>query len=349
MAEQEIKWLHSNSLDNKDPDLDLGGNQSKFEIAINPMNNLFSDVKPSDATDGYIDYRCFYIANKKPDITYTNVLLTLTSDDLCSTIDIGSKLENDQQRITVFSTPDVGGYIILQTEFGSPFTCYWTGSAATFANEIQTKIRMTFLCDDVTVTYEGGPVISYLVEFAGVAQNRKVGLIQLLQNNFVSQQGPEYRVASYISADPFNGSGDTQVKVIYPIQAPDSGIVNVFNVSTDSFDHMNYISYIDDTFYLTTPLTTNLVPGDEVWVDLTTPQKTAVVEITKVTDGSPIQQIAEVIESPTDEPDWDEDNTLDVGTLLPGDSFFVWVKRDTGAGTPGCTGNFTITLTADES
>jgi hypothetical protein len=360
MAELEIKWLHSHGWDNKDPLYDLGGMPSRFDIATQPVNNLFDDITPEEAKAGRTDYRCIYVINKTLDTTYTSVQVQLNSGGGCSSIAIGSKLVNDLQTLILQGTPMSLGYVILETEFGGPFTCYWNGDYTSFASEIQTKIRLTTLCDGVMVSSLGGG--EYQIEFAGSAMNRKVELIKVVKNRLVYQQGDEFRVSTAQPSDPFNHQGNTEIQVTNTISGiPSVGVIHIYNPDTGLYEDVDYSSYSGMIFTLSNPLPFDLVfipsstgtPSqtipygyDSIWVEL--PEIDACpVLIKKKTDGWPIRQYANIIDSEIVTPDWMEGSPINIGTLMPLDGFFLWIQRITTAATNGCTGTFQLILTGD--
>jgi hypothetical protein len=65
--------------------------QSGGLIADNVMNNLFDNVSGDDATTGVTHYRCFYIKNTDPSITFTGVKIWISIPTLSASdeFDIG--------------------------------------------------------------------------------------------------------------------------------------------------------------------------------------------------------------------------------------------------------------------
>lgn len=384
--EEGIKWKHSNGLTNKNPDYDIGGQPSKFELAIEPKNNLLNDVKSSNAYAGQIDYRCFYLENKYVDQALDNIQISLTSDDLCSTIYHGSKFQNEEQIITIFGEPQVGGYMIIELEFGgTQLTCVYN-DAISFASEIQNKIRTVPFCTtvDVTVDAFGVNYVKYKVTFQGSAQHRKIKPIKLIQNNLTNIQGSEYRVAKYLSSDPFNQIGNIYLKVTRNIDTSQyiTGTIFIFSISTGTYYRINYSSYSGDTF-TTDPLPFTLNRGDEVWVNLAigtgspyggggfssgygsevasawddgynlgygeiNKENRVTIDISKYQEGYPINQFAYVSESVYSIPDADfTKSVLNIGLLRPQEGFYMWIKRDVPSLTPGCSGSFNLIFNGD--
>lgn len=345
MAETGIKWVHSNGPNNKNPNLDLGGSPSVFEIASVSMNNLFDNVKPSEiATDNFIDHRCFYIMNKLLDETVKDITVDL-QPALCSDITFGTKTQNDEQYITIQGLPEEDGFVILTTEFGMPVTCYFDGDWDNFAVELQTKLREGSYCQDIEVIVDPTAVSwtdnkRYIVTYKGDLKNRKMKLIKVVQNNLIAVSSDEYRILS--TAD-----GLTKINVTKNIStdAPIPGSLWVYNTEDDLYENYVYTTYSTNQFTLSGSLTFTPSAGDELWVDMPS-QETSTVEITSKQEGWPINQTAPVLSSDTDSPDFtDAGSSLDVGLLRPQEGFFVWVRRETAEDTVGCQDNFTLIFT----
>lgn len=371
MAETEVKWVHSHGRDNKNPDYDLGGNPSNFEIAVQPMNNLFDDITPEEAAEGRTDYRCFYIMNKRQDGTLTNVTVTLNTDNACGTIRFGTKKQNDKQTLAFMGKPTENGYVILETEFGAPFTCSVPSDGgdppeadwAAFAGVLEAGYQLAAFSSGVTVT---GPILLtegavYEVEFDGDLKNHKIDLTKIVQNSLVKEYRSEYRLAKPVfNVSNFEGKNIIQVTVPIDDYVPQTGIIHVpspYEDFSDEYLHLAYISWAGDEFTLALPLYLGdndgdapfraLNENDELWVEYQDPQRRCVVNITKKQDGWPIGQLAAIIEKETDEPDWtDAGSSLDVGIVRPLEGFFLWVERDILPGQEGCKESFTIELTA---
>ena len=363
MAEKELKWLHSHGWDNKDPNYDLGGDPSKFEIAVLPANNLFDDVTPEQAKEGLIDWRCFYIANKYQDTNY-HVELKL-NPATCTDVTFGSVVRNDVQKLTFQGADptDDGGYFIIQMNWGPELVVYWNNSYAAMAANMESQIRKVKYHGGVTVVATGS---TFAVTFDGDLKNRRMGLIKIIQNNLVQSANNEYRVDNLSNnafANGCNYAGQMKVQVERDIVgAPDEGVIHIPYPTNDTNDpsswvymHLSYNSYSGRIFNLTTPIPLNIGPGfqpplgnnDEVWVDMPSPQPVNTVNVTKVAEGSPINQLASIIEKDTDDPpDYsDQGDTFDVGLLKPLESFFVWVRREVSSGQNGCKDDFSIELT----
>lgn len=63
-----LKLYLSGGVSNTDPDLSLGGARSTTEVSSTAMNNLFDNVDSTEATNGDVEYRCFYFRNEDADV-----------------------------------------------------------------------------------------------------------------------------------------------------------------------------------------------------------------------------------------------------------------------------------------
>jgi hypothetical protein len=264
-----LLWLHSGGSFNKEPENDLGNFPSDFEISGEPpeetnvMNNLFDDVTPLEAQNGSTDYRCFYIWNGNVTVAITNLSLQLGLCFSCgSSIATGSKLQNDVQQITISclgtnSTPDVGGFVIFQTEFGPPFTIYYNGDWAQFAADLEAALNMQPWCGTVTVSGTN----PFTITFDGEAGNRRVQLIRVLQNNLSSNFLCRFNTQIYQSCNDWNRYQALQVKTVQKIgnNVPNTGTLRIYNPLTGLWDSYDYWNHGDYTFDLVNPLQFNLV------------------------------------------------------------------------------------------
>lgn len=354
MAELEVKFVHSNGRDNKNPAYDLGGTPSQFEIAIQPMNNLFDNITPEEAEAGLTNYRCLYIVNNTMTVV-KNCNLSITSGGSGGTISLGTKKQDDWQKIIITGRPHEDGYAIFDTEFGgSKFTCTFTNDDwGSFVADFTTGIQSHPLCSAVDVTdtdrLDGG--VEILVKFEGDAKNRKVKPIILVQNSLKSVYGGTNRVSDYEATDSYNGIGDIQLNVIWPMSnIPSDGMLHVFHPVEDTYQHISYTGFSSGTIFdLSTPLDKSLVVGDEVWFDLPEPE-ICQIRIVSEQEGWPINQNSSILEQDTDTPeDWELSEPFSVGTLRPKEGFFIWMKRVVSPGSSGGIGNFTLDFTGDDT
>jgi hypothetical protein len=261
----ELLWLHSGGAFNKNPDNDLGNYPSSFEISGGPpneqntMNNLYDNIMPNE---GMTDYRCFYLWNPNTSFAMESIELELTQCNTCgSEIEYGSKLQDDIQQISVTclneSVPDTGGFLILDTEFGAPFTISYTGDWGAFGVEIQTRINEQPWCESVTVTGSNPFVIS----FTGGVGNRNVQPIRVVQNDLTNYGLCRYNTQIYFACDAWNGYGDSIVLVVQKISdhVPLTGTLRIYNPLNGLWDSYQYYNHDDYNFYLSTPLQFNLV------------------------------------------------------------------------------------------
>lgn len=261
----ELLWLHSGGAFNKNPDNDLGNYPSRFEISGGPsdeqniMNNLYDNIMPNEAVT---DYRCFYLWNPNTSFAMEDIELELTQCNTCLTeIEYGSKLQDDIQQISITclneSMPDIGGFIILDTEFGSPFTISYTGDWGAFGVEMQTRINEQPWCEDVTVT----GINPFIITFTGGVGNRCVQPIRVVQNDLTNYGLCRYNTQIYFACDAWNGYNDSIVLVVQKISdhVPLTGFLRIYNPLNGLWDSYQYYNHDAYNFYLSTPLQFNLV------------------------------------------------------------------------------------------
>lgn len=266
-----LLWLHSGGAFNKEPENDLGNYPSKFQISgepseeVNTMNNFFDDVMPEET--GMIDYRCFYLWNPNTIAAMESIELELEQCDICgSDITYGSKLQNDIQTIEIIcnggteekpATPNIGGFVIFDTEFGAPFTVFWKGNYCTFGADLQARLNEQPWCEEVTVT----GCNPYEVEFKGGVGNRNVCIMRVVQNDLVNLGLCRYNTQIYFACDVWNGYMDSIILTVQPISdhVPQSGILRIYNPLTGLWDAYGYDSHDDYSFDLTSKLQFNLV------------------------------------------------------------------------------------------
>lgn len=264
----ELLWLHSGGSFNKEPENDLGNYPSRFEISGEPpeepnnMNNLFDDVMPEEVRQGMTDYRCFYFWNPNTVEAIQDLNLQLTQCEDCeSQISHGSKLQDDIQEIGINcnndSEPDVGGYVIFDTEFGAPFTVYYNGDWLAFGQDIQARIQEQSWCESVTVIGAN----PFTVTFTGGVGNRNVRLIRVVQNDLMNYGLCRYNTQLYFSCDDYNRYGASQVRVVQPISShvPLTGTLRIYNPLTGLWDAYDYWGHDTFNFFLSKPLEFNLV------------------------------------------------------------------------------------------
>lgn len=273
----DIKWLHSGGAFNKEPENDLGNYPSRFEIAggkdnlqPNVMNNLFDDVMPEEVEDGLVDYRCFYIWNDAVTEGIECITIEMTQCLECgSYIEYGSKFLNDIQIVNICCEatgdlppePDVGGYVVFDTEFGAPFTVYWQDWCQ-FGADLQTQLQKMTWCENVTVTGCNPYTVTFQNDGLGCGVgNRNVQLMRVVQNHLHLKGLCRYNNVTYYGCDDWNGVNDSVVKVVQKISnyVPQSGILRIYNPLNGLWDAYPYGSRDDFNFFLSTPLLFNLV------------------------------------------------------------------------------------------
>jgi hypothetical protein len=276
------------------------------------------------------------------------------------------------------SIPDSGGFVIIDTEFGPPFTIYWKGSFALFGADLQAALISLPWCSGVTVAGSN----PYTVTFQAEVGNRNVQLMRVVQNDLLVKGVGRYNTVTYYSTDPWNGYGDFSVKTVYPISdyVQPSGMLRIYNPLTGIWDGYPYYSFSGDIFNLSIPLAFNMVgfiasvpPYNDVndpqnwqrgtispetdtplavpWGVVEAPilDKNCQVCIYKETQGSPINTYAKPIINDRATPDTTalDMNAKYIGNLKPNEGFYLWCQRIVPPGAPPCWQvNFNIRLTA---
>ncbi len=59
----DLKFTLTGGASNSDPDASLGGTGSSVELSATPLNNLFDNVDPDEASAGDVEYRAIDILN----------------------------------------------------------------------------------------------------------------------------------------------------------------------------------------------------------------------------------------------------------------------------------------------
>lgn len=80
----------------------------------------------------------------------------------------------------------------------------------------------------------------------------------------------EYAISSFVGGDPYNGSGDTQIRVTTTISTdtPASGTVRVRNASSGLYESFTYTSFTGQVFTITPALGANLTAAENAYVPL---------------------------------------------------------------------------------
>lgn len=365
----DTQWLHSGGDNNKKPENDLGGGISKFEIATQPLNNLFDDILPEEGMSGLVDYRCFYIKNPWSNLHLRNLVVSISEGSGGSSIEFGLNQANEKQRLIMLgavspnTVPDSNGYIIINTEFGQPFQVDYGDDPtfATMASNLETGLRELPFCSTCTasavVPTTGAPYID--IEFLGEAGRRKTELIRVLANRLFSTEGGHFVLQPADDSDPWNRTTDTQIATInLPSVTPidldsfdSTGIIHVWNPGTGLYQHLSYINVFTSVdlrhtiFSITDPLDfdaaltgsadpTNPPIWDVYGEAFVEPRddKRFLIKVVRITEGSPINTVAPTIDTDTTEPpniSFGTSSISSLGNLFVFESFPIWIKRTT--------------------
>lgn len=185
---QDISVVLSGGASNLIPDGALGGDPSSAPVQNDRLNNLFHDVSPEEATDGYDDYRCIYFFNDGDTTIYALKLYIYEDIAGGAEMSIGFDTRNEIQRITI--TPDTIASGTFTLSYDSvQFTVAYDEDLSVWAGNLQTALNSLIrdgenLLKDVTVTaqYSSGTVI-FDINFTGRDAKRNHPMFVLVTNN----------------------------------------------------------------------------------------------------------------------------------------------------------------------
>jgi hypothetical protein len=194
-TKEELVFLLSGGINNRDPDMSLGGDASHIPL-FDGLNNLYDDITPEQAlTANHVDYRCFYIKNFS-DNTWENVRAYVSNYPDQSKeyvppledgafVQIGADNRDDLQQTTVIGETTGGSF---DADFdGSIVTVTFDADIDVWATNYQTALRSLDDLSDVTVTGEevinDGTFYVFRVTFTGNDGNRVQPFITIDANN----------------------------------------------------------------------------------------------------------------------------------------------------------------------
>lgn len=271
-----LSFVLSGGSSNVEPDKSLGGDPSDTAITNNSINNLFDDLTTDDTEAGSEDYRCFYVFNDGT-IPLYNLRLWIYEDfAVSSSLELGVKLQDETQRITLVGPPTSGFFVFSYD--GNLITSAWRENLNTWAAEMQASLLALTDDDDapyfssVTVTAQSLTNISTIIfdiAFTALDGSRRHSLFVSEQNVFL----PATSISiSYLQAG-------------YPINV----IAPTINVETTTPGGVNF--YAPTEF---SPIVLpRLSPGDgvPVWVRRTT----SAGSVARSSDGFSIRILADEI------------------------------------------------------
>ena len=109
----DIAFFLSGGTGNSNPNLSLGGSPSNTPVS-GVLNSLFSDVTSEQASNGLVDYRCFYVYNESETAYLYNATAYIQSQtNSGSTVQIGvsvNPIDTVAPLIPTENTPPTGVY-----------------------------------------------------------------------------------------------------------------------------------------------------------------------------------------------------------------------------------------------
>ena len=116
---QDIVFTYSGGKLNNLPNFSLGGEASPVLVGTD-INNLFDDVTSREASDGTVDYRCFYVFNQHEDETIFNIKSWINSEvEKGSDVKLGIESRDELQSVVLDKVPD-SGFFTVQYESSNP-------------------------------------------------------------------------------------------------------------------------------------------------------------------------------------------------------------------------------------
>lgn len=184
MNSNDIICYHSGGASNNDPELDLGGTMSSFQLSPISYNNLFDDVNSATSIAGITDYRCFYIFNNHPTESLKNAKVWLEYDKPSgSYIEIGVERKDEIQVVTFTGKPAEGDSIIIYVD-GNECNIRYNINTTIWQGNFQNEIRGINGFEDVIVNVAGQvPNVVFTVNFLGTSGSTEIPLMSTFVNN----------------------------------------------------------------------------------------------------------------------------------------------------------------------
>lgn len=195
VSSDDITFTYSGGESNTDAEQSLGGDSSDYII---PDQRLFSDVTPTQATNGLIDYRCFYVHNQNELDTLHNARVSVyfvVPGDV--TVQMGVYVSDERQNITVLNYADItsGTFTLTYTDVNGAHDVVvdWDTDMDMVSNNIQGQLQSIDGLEDITVTPSAGTVITegdiatpyilFEINFIGSAGSRYHDLLEVSSND----------------------------------------------------------------------------------------------------------------------------------------------------------------------
>ena len=219
----DIKFRLSGGTHNADPNEAIGGDIS-YQALIGTMNNLFDNVLEEESETGHTDYRCFYILNNHATDTLYSMLLYVYSQVVSgATVQIGSYLATEVQRLVLRGSTITGGTLTLSFDEEETGPISWGGDKDVFRVNMQSALNALdalggISIPDVSVIETPTTTTYYLdVYFEGVDDHRGQSLLEITDQSLtgcdtaefsrVAAGGPINTVASKLDFDTIAPNG----------------------------------------------------------------------------------------------------------------------------------------------
>lgn len=244
----DFAFVYSGGSTNDNPSFSLGGEPSAYPIP-GSINNLFSDIDPNQADNGFTDFRCFFIFNdNETDALYDAQALIQNQITDGSVVQIGFFQQNDKQAITIQGSPTHGSMTLLYELYQAIITYHPDPNV--LAANVEDVLNSTGHLSTVQCNgFLDNGAITVIVNFQGKDGNRYQPELTVLTNNIEGSTG--IIVTKIQDGSPVNAIPST----IQEITAAPPGV-------------------FFDNYSVTEPFTIGTIyPGDgfAVWVQRTTP------------------------------------------------------------------------------
>lgn len=216
LTTSDIVFVYSGGQNNSDPSKSIGGNPSN-NIILGLSNNLFVNLRKEQFQSGYVDYRCFYIANNSYTDTLFNASVFMDSQiSGVSNCQIGISKSTDVQSLSFSITPAFGNF---KLKYGDYVTANidWNDDREIFQRNIQDSINGLDIFSGVEVSKTSEDI--YSISFSGNNNYRNYDLLEVIDNNL----SPSLEV--YISKQSIGQPINSIAPLLATSQTIPSGVV----------------------------------------------------------------------------------------------------------------------------
>jgi len=204
----DLSFVLSGGINNDEPKFSLGGFPSPTPLP-DTINNLFTDITPSQASIGKTDYRCFYIFNDNPEDSMYECSLytvpTVLDAPTPTSVLIGLLFRDEIQTISFVplatgSLPPDSGSFKLKIDALQTQLITWTSNTTTLATNVEYALK-AILENDVTVVY-AGTALNFTVTFYGINKNKAFSIIDSADNTIIPAHDIE--AVKTVAGSPIN-------------------------------------------------------------------------------------------------------------------------------------------------